>query len=512
MKQEFVLASDLGSGGCKTVILDKRGKVVAAAQQEYPSNYPQPGWAEQDPEDWYRAFCHTVRAVLDQSAVPPVQIAGVGIVGVTHNTVLLDEHDRPLAPAILIFDNRSTAQVEQILARWGEEVCERTLNDVSPLWSWPQLLWVRQHRPEVWKAARRILFQKDYVRHRLATAPVTDTIDASGSLLFDPREQKWIEAFCRDLGLEPEQLPYAAAPMEVVSGVSHQGAADTGLAEGTPVIAGATDTAAEVLGAGALRPGSAVVKLASVGRIAIVNSEPVCQAHILNYCHVLDGLWYPGTASKSAASAYRWLRDALWPESNAEDVYRLMDEAAAQAPAGSEGLLFHPHLMGEWAPYWDERMRGNFIGLTARHNRAHLTRAVLEGVAFALKDALSELQTSGQSIEQIRLIGQGSKSRLWGQIVANALNCSLHIPEQPDAAYGAALITAMAVNLIERKPEALETIITLRQSLSPEEKGTACYARLFDLYRETDRALRPIAGRLHDFEQELNSQKEEQSR
>lgn len=166
MKQDFVVASDLGSGSCKTVILDKRGKVVAAAQQEYPTSYPQPGWAEQDPDDWYRAFCQTVRAVLDQSAVPPLQIAGVGIVGVTHNTVLLDERDRPPAPAILLFDNRSTAQVEQILARWGEQVREQTLNDASALWSWPQLLWIRQHRPEVWKATRRILFQKEAGRRR----------------------------------------------------------------------------------------------------------------------------------------------------------------------------------------------------------------------------------------------------------------------------------------------------------------------------------------------------------
>jgi xylulokinase len=224
--------------------------------------------------------------------------------------VFLDEQDHPLCRTILIFDDRSTTQVRDILDRWGDAVWERTLNEVSTVWTWPQMLWIREHRPEVWRATRRILFQKDYVRHRLAPSPVTDVIDAGGTLLFDPIQEEWIEPFCQDLELDPSWLPEVVDSLDVVAEVGPQGAADTGLAVGTPVIAGTTDTVAEVLGSGAVRAGSAVVKLASVGRIAAVTTEPMHSRHILNYRHVLDGLWYPGTASKSAASSYRWLRDA----------------------------------------------------------------------------------------------------------------------------------------------------------------------------------------------------------
>ncbi|MCC6804730.1 MAG: hypothetical protein IT319_17740 [Anaerolineae bacterium] len=496
----YVVASDLGSGGCKTIIMDQYGRALAVTQQEYPTAYPQPGWVEQNPDDWYAAFCATVRQALQQSEIDPQQIAGVGIVGVTHNTVLLDAQHQPLCPSILIFDTRSTSQVQQILHRWGERAYNRTLNDVTPVWSWPQLLWIRQNLPDVWSRTRKILFQKDYVRNRLAPSPVTDVIDAEGSLLFDPLTEEWIAEFCDDLGLPLSALPRAAHPLEVVAHVSPQGAADTGLIAGTPVIAGTTDTVAEMIGSGAVRTGSACVKLASVGRIAVVTNAPLREPHILNYRHVLDGLWYPGTASKYAASAFRWLRDVLWPDGYHEAIYSLMDDEAEQVRVGSDGLIFHPHLMGEWAPHWDETMRGDFLGLTVRHTRGHLIRAVLEGVAFALKDALAEMENLGLKAEDIRLIGQGSKSILWSRVVADVLNRPLTIPDQPDAAYGAALITAMGTGMMEATPQALEAVIGIRRRVQPDPESTEAYATLFDIYCDADSALRTISARLHDFE------------
>ncbi len=219
-------------GAAKTVILSEKGRVISRAQQEYPTAYPQLGWVEQNPEDWYNAFCMTVRAALQKSKIDAAQIRAVGIVGVTHNTVLLDADDKPLCPSILLFDTRSTHEVETILEKWGDQVLERTLNDTTPVWSWPQLLWIRNHRPEVWQATRRLLFQKDYVRHRLAPSPVTDVIDAGGSLLFDPVMGEWIPEFCADLGVDPLWLPEVAHPLQVVSAVSQQGAEDTGLLAG----------------------------------------------------------------------------------------------------------------------------------------------------------------------------------------------------------------------------------------------------------------------------------------
>ena len=497
MSEYYVVASDIGSGGCKTAVINVKGKVLSVAQKEYPTSYPYTGWVEQNPEDWYQAFCDTLRSVLKLSNIEPKKVLGVGIVGVTHNFVLLDKNDCPLYPSILLFDTRSKDQVKKIIDRWGaENVRNKALNDVTTAWSWPQLLWIRENENEIWRATRRLLFQKDYVRHRLTPSPVTDYIDAHGSLIFDPVQREWIRPFCDDLGLDYSWLPEVVPPLDVVAKVSPQGAADTGLAQGTPVIAGTTDTVAEVLGSGANQPGLAIVKLASVGRIAVVTTDPIYSPHILNYHHVWDDLWYPGTASKSAASSYRWLKDILWYETKEETTYQRMDSEAENVPPGCNGLLFHPHLMGEWAPHWNDQLRGDFIGLTARHNRAHLTRAVLEGVAFSLKDALSELEESGARVEEIRLIGQGAKSKLWSQIVTDVINRPIYVPEQVDAVYGAALITAMGIDAIGRSAEELKSIIKMRGSLRPKPDNVSTYATLFGIYRDSDKALYSISDRL----------------
>ncbi len=509
MGTPVVIASDLGSSGCKTVAVESNGKVIASSMVEYPTFYPRPGWAEQNPDDWYRGFCVTVRDVLSKGKVSPRDVAGVGIVGVTHTVVFMGDDDRPLLSSILIFDNRSQPQVEKILQQWGDEVRERMLNVVTPVWSWPQMLWVRENRPEVWKRIRYVFFQKDYVRHRLAPSMATDVIDASGSLLFDPIQEEWIEPFYKDLGLSLSQLPRLHQPFEIVARVSKRGSVDTGLLEGTPVIAGTTDTAAEVFGAGCVRPGATVIKLASVGRIAVVTERPAKDFHLLNYRHVIGGLWYPGTASKYAASAYKWLRGILWSETKGSEAYHLMDRSAAKTRPGAGGVIFHPHLMGEWAPYWDESMRGDFIGLTARHGRGHLTRAVLEGVAFALRDALEEMERLGLEAKDIRLIGQGAKSNIWSGIVSDVLDRVLKVPEQTDAAYGAALITAMGMGLIESDPDKLESIVKIDREVAPDKHNVSIYSNLFDIYRYTDKVLRPAFALLHQFDLQRGDGKEQ---
>lgn len=496
MSEKFVLASDLGSGGCKTVILNAEGRVAASASAEYPTAYPHPGWAEQNPDDWWAAFVATTRRVLAESAIPAAGIAAVGMVSVTHNTVLLDAADRPLRPAILTFDHRSQPQCRQIDERWGQAVLHRTRNGVSPLWSWPQLLWLRQHQPEVWRSVRRILFQKDYVRHRLAPAHVTDSIDAAGSLLFDPVAERWIDDFCADVGLLPEMLPHIAQPLEVVSAISAAAAAETGLAAGTPVIAGTTDTVAEVFGSGLLAPGQGMVKLASVGRLAVVAPGPVDHPNILNYRHVLPGLWYPGSGTKSAATVPRWLRDNLWRQ----PTFAEMDDAAAQISPGSDGLLFQPHLLGEWAPYWDDSLRANFIGATMRHGQAHFTRAALEGVALALRDAIAGLAAIGLTYEEYRLVGGGAKSRLWSQIVSDVLGQELLIPAEQDAAYGAALITGVAAGLFELSAAAIAPLIRLERRVRPHPVTHARYNELFEIYRRAEASLHDISRQLTRFE------------
>jgi len=491
----------LGTGGCKTVVVDARGVVVAAARSEYPTAYPRPGWCEQDPRDWLDAVCATVRAALAQASLSPSQIAVFGLVGVTHNAVLLDAQGQPLRPSILIYDTRSQAECDEIGARWGDEIFHRTCNTISPLWTWPQLEWLKRHEPEVWAATRAILFQKDYVRHCLVPSPVSDLIDAEGSLLFDPIAGEWIGDFVADLELPASALPDVVKPTDIVGYIDSRGAAMTALPVGTPVVAGTSDTAAEILGVGALRPGQGMVKLASVGRIACVATGPGDHPSFINYRHILDGLWYPGTACKHATSAYRWLRETMWDETP----YHEMSAAAATVRPGCDGLLFHPHLQGEWAPYWDSRLRGDFVGVTMRHGRSHFTRAVMEGVALALRAGVESMQTQGLPFDDVRLVGQGATSRLWRQIIADTLNRLIIIPAERDAAYGAALIAGMGIGLFPTDADVIARLIQIQERREPDAARASLYDELFGVYQDTDATLRSVSHRLTAFEQKYAS-------
>jgi xylulokinase len=486
------LGSDIGTGSCKTVVIDDRGTVVARAAATYSCSHPEPGWVEQDPEDWFAAFCMTTRQVLATthqllrtSGLGPVSMAAVCIAGVTHNPVLLDGNDNLLRPAIHFWDKRSVEQVEQIKVRWGDEVRLRACNEVDPLWTWPQLLWLREHEPDVWGRIAHLLFPKDYVRHRLVpSSSVTDTIDPAGTLLYDPRTSTWIAPFVSDLGLSHKALPVVRPPMSLVGYVGEQGVAASGLALGTPVLTGTTDTAAEVIGSGALNAGQAILKLASVGRIMLVMERPLDDPHSLNYPHVFEGLWYPGSVIKHGASSYRWAKQLLWPELEEGMAYRQMDQAAAAVPAGCEGLLFHPHLSGEYAPQWDPRLRASFTGLTLRHSRDHMTRAVLEGVAFQIRAALEQIEDAGGAFHELRLIGGGATSLLWSQIMADVLGHRLLVPAEQAAAYGAALLAGMAVGLLPGEGSDLAERIQIRRQIRPEPTRVALYERLYDLYRK----------------------------
>lgn len=485
-----VVASDLGSSACKTVVVDDRGRVLSEATREYPTHRPQPGWSEQDPHDWLNATLETAGLAVAAAGVRPRDVVVYSICGVTHNAVLADGRGRPLRPTVTLFDERCVAQCESIERRFGEDVARQAGNAVSPMWTWPQLSWLREHEPQVLGEARAILFQKDWVRQQLApSAPLTDPIDAAGSLLFDPVAGHWIDEFVADAGLVAGSLPGLAAPTEVAGGLQADAAVRMGLATGTPVIVGTTDTAAEILGAGAVEPGHGTIKLASVGRIASIASAPSSDPRVLNYRHVLDGLWYPGTACKFAASAFHWLRETIGHSASFEE----MTAAAAGSPAGARGVLFLPHLGGQWAPFWDAGRRGAFVGLDSAHSRGDLCRAVLEGVAFALRDAVAFAHGAGLRFDELRLIGGGATSPLWSQILADVLGIPLAVPAQRSAAWGAAVLGGMAVGMFPRDSRALRTMAVVQACYEPDPGRARAYDDLHALYRQADDALLPLS-------------------
>jgi len=493
MAVKCVVASDLGSSACKTVVVDAGARVLGEASQEFRTHHPMPGWAEQNPEDWLDATVATVAAAVARAGVSGRDVAAYGLCGVTHNAVLTSREGAALRPCILLFDERSVPQCQAIEGRFGEAVVQRARNAVSPMWTWPHLKWLHEHQPKVLSRTSKLLFQKAWVRHRLALSPpLTDHIDAAGSLLFDPVAGRWIEEFVADAGLGLDRLPALAAPTEIAGHLDARLAVRMGLAAGTPVITGTTDTAAEILGAGATFAGQGTVKLASVGRIASVSTGPVADARLLNYRHVLDGLWYPGTASKYAASAYLWLRDALGPGAGFEE----MTAAASASPPGSRGLVFLPHLGGQWAPHWDAARRGAYVGLDAGHTRGDLCRAVMEGVAFGLRDAMAHARQSGLVFDELRLLGGGSTSPLWSQILADVLATPLVVPAQRSAAWGTAVLCGMAIGMFPRDAAGLRDMMPIEDSFEPVAGRVAVYDDLHAIYREADAALAPVSRQL----------------
>ncbi len=498
-ESEFLLGSDIGTGSCKTVLADQSGRAIAVAAKEYPTLFPREGHVEQDPEAWYRAFCETTRQVIRDSGLKPASVRAICVVGVTHNPVLLDTTGSVLRPAIHFWDRRSITQVAKIRARWGEEIASRTLNEPDPLWTWPQLLWIRENEPEVWGDISIVLFPKDYVRHRLAPSLFSDTIDPAGTLLYDPRKSGWIQAFVDDLGLPLSALPQVRAPTSIAGGLSESASVDTGLPAGTVIITGTTDTAAELIGAGSVQSGQTVVKLASVGRIMMVMDRPIARPFVLNYPHLIGNLWYPGSVTKHGASAYDWLRRALWGDASDSGIFRKMDLAASETPPGSAGVFFHPHLSGEYAPQWDSELRASFVGMSVQHTRNHLTRAVLEGVAFQIGSALDQLLEAGGICHEVRLIGGGANSDLWAQIMANVLGRELLVPEQKSAAYGACLLAGMATGLYPREPERLTDQIRMSQVYVPEADLQQKYAALQKTYADISIAIAGISHRLESL-------------
>lgn len=485
--ERYVLGIDIGSGSVKLTLLSQKGTIAATAGCEYPTSYPQAGWAEQDPEDWCRAFKQALAQVLTAAGAQPGQIAALAPDAATHTAVLLDDGFRPVAPAILWTDQRSGQEVEWLKENCLDTILRQTLNTPTAVWTLPQLLWVKKHRPDVWAATRHLLFAKDYLRYRLTGTAATDTIDAMGSMFYDAVRQCWSEELCAVAGIPGEWLPALRAPTDRAGTVTRGAAEEFGLAEGTPVLVGTSDTVMEILAVGNVEVGHATVKLATAGRICVVTDTGHASPYLFNYRHVVPGLWYPGTATSSCAASYRWYRDAIGRGAFAE-----LDEQAAAVAPGSEGLIFHPHLQGELTPYNDPVLRGSYVGITSHHTTAHFTRATLEGVALSLRDCMGVVKAEGMEMTRLRIIGGGAKSPLWRQIVADVLNMRLEKVKVDDSSFGTALLAAVGIGWYRDFKQAAEACVEVQAVTEPDPAAAAAYDQVFGRYKKIHDALAPL--------------------
>jgi len=483
----YLLGIDFGGGASKATLLCEDGRITATHTTEYPTAYPQPGYAEQDPQDWVKATCANIAGVLEKSGIAPSEIAAVSLDAATHTAVILDEDFHVIRPAIYWTDTRSKAQVQYLKENFGEVIEREVLHKADTIWSLPELLWIKENEPENWAKTRKILFAKDFVRHQLTGDYVTDFIEAEGSMMFDINTMQWSKTLCDVLELDVNMLPKIVKPADIVGKITPAAAALTGLCAGTPVLCGTTDTVMEVFASGAVAKGQMTLKLATAGRICVVTDKPYPDTHLINYSHVIDGLFYPGTATKSCAASYRWFRDTF-----GED-YAELDKLAASVPIGAEGLVFHPYLNGELTPYANPNLCADFTCVRASHTKAHFARAVLEGVTMSMLDCIRALESMQIPHEDSAvIIGGGGKSPLWRQMVSDALNLKLVEMKHTDSSLGSAMLAGIALGIFESPAQAVKQCNQIVSETYPNAENTEKYAAVFQKYKAIQKALEPI--------------------
>lgn len=488
----YLLGIDVGTTGSKALLIDAAGQVVASAVTEYPMMTPQPLWAEQNPTDWWQATVTSIRRVLNRGSVRPEEIAGIGLTGQMHGLVMLDDHGHVLRPCIMWNDQRTAAQCAAITARVGQtRLLELTGNPVLPGFTAPKVVWVREHEPQVYAKTSRILLPKDYVRFCLTGEFFSEVSDASGTSLFDVGRRTWSEEMLAAVDIPRRWLPEVTESPVVSARVNSYAAHETGLPAGTPVVGGGGDQAAQAVGTGIIHEGVVSVTLGTSGVVFAASDsyrvEPEGKLHA--FCHAVPGRWHLMGVMLSAAGSFRWYRDTLaevekqQAAASGADAYDLLTGAATSVPAGCEGLIFLPYLSGERTPHPDPNARGVFFGLTLRHDKPHLSRAVLEGVSYGLLDSLELMRGLGLTIEQVRVSGGGARSSLWRQILADAFDTEIvTVSVTEGAAYGAALLAGVGAGVWADVAEAARQSVAVTGRLSPGPDA-AVYADFYPRYR-----------------------------
>jgi xylulokinase len=486
------LGIDVSTTSVKALLLDELGTVVSVGSTDLSLSTPYPLWSEQNPQDWWQAAVRSIRIALSDAGESGDAVKAIGLTGQMHGLVLLDMAGQVLRPAILWNDQRTGDQCEQMTRLVGKErLLEITGNQALTGFTAPKILWVRQHEPEIYQQARHILLPKDYVRLQLTGEYACDKADGSGMILFDLKKRDWSKELLQILDIPSDWLPDSFEGPEVTGRITHEAGELTGLSPGTPVVAGGGDQAAQAVGVGAVTSGITALTLGTSGVVFAPTRQPFIepQGRLHAFCHALPDTWHLMGVMLSAAGSLRWFHDTFSPQLSYDD---LINEAA-ETPPGAEGLLFLPYLTGERTPYPDPLARGAFVGLTVRHNRSHMARAVLEGVAFGLHDSMQLILAAGlDEISQVRVSGGGSRSRLWRQIIADILGSDLvTVNTTEGAAYGAALLAGVGTGTWASVEEACTVCVKVMEKVQPEERAVEVYWNLYPKYRDLYPALKP---------------------
>jgi xylulokinase len=504
--KNYVLAHDLGTTGNKATLYDRSGALVGSAFFGYETEYAHTGWAEQNPEDWWQAVCASTRSLLQQTSVIDDDIACIVFSGQMMGCVPLDERARPLRNAIIWADQRAVEQERWLGERVSRDKVYRiTGHRLSASYSLSKILWLRDHQPEIFRAAYKFTHAKDAIVARLTGVFVTDPSDASGMNLFDLERGRWSERIVEAAELDMHQLPEVRQSIEVVGQVAPEAVDETGVAAGTPVVVGGGDGACAAAGAGVVDEGTAYNYVGSSAWIALSTREPIYDPHYKTFTfgHVVPGMFTPTGTMQAAGASYQWARDQLCAEElkTAEDLgispYELMNEQAELSPVGANGLIFLPYLMGERSPRWNPRAKGAFIGLTIRHTRADMLRAVLEGVTMNLRVIFDAFRAQGTRIDAIRLIGGGARGQFWNRIMADVYGVPVHrlATLEEATSMGAAIAGGVGVGMYSGFSIA-ESMNKVVDVIEPDAAAHAVYEQIYPVFEAAYGALEPVYNML----------------
>ena len=496
---KLVLGIDVGTSGTRALVVGEDGRILASATEEHePFASPEIGWAEQHPEDWWRAATLAIRKALAAGNLRGDEISCVGFSGQMHGAVMLDASGNVVRPALIWCDVRTEKQCTDLNALIGaQRIIELTCNPALTNFTLTKLLWVRENEPDNWARVRSVMLPKDYVRFRLTGERCIDMADASGTLMLDVARRQWSSEILGATGIDSALLPSLHESPDVCAKISAAGAAATGLAAGTPVVAGAGDQAAGATGMGIVQPGSVSATIGTSGVVFAATDRPALdpKGRLHTFCHAVPGRWHVMGVTQSAGLSLRWFRDRFMDSTsrNGRDPYDELTAQAATIAAGSDGLLWTPYLMGERTPHLDAQARAALVGLTASHTRAHVVRAILEGVAFSLKDTFTIFQEMNVPVTSIRLGGGGARSPLWRQIQADVYGHAVEIVEAEEgAAYGAAILAGVGAGIWPSVDAACDAIVRVRDRVPPNGRDAATMSRTYASYRRVYAATKAI--------------------
>ena len=495
MGDVLFLGLDVGTSGVKAILVARSGEVAASATTPLTLSTPHPSWAEQDPAAWWDATVAAIHAV--RRARPDASIAAIGISGQMHSSVFLDKAGDVIRPALLWCDGRTTAECAEITERVGGEARLRDLacNPALEGFTLPKVLWLRTHEPQAYARLATVMLPKDYIRYRLTGELATDPSDASATLMYDTAHLRWSDEILKAVNVARSMVPDVGGSADVLGQVTAEAASVTSLVAGTPVVGGGADNACGAAGVGAIAPGEVVSSWGTSGTVLApmleARVDPALRAH--TFCHVAPGTWYMMGVVLSAGGAFAWYRDQLARElAGMRDADALLDAEAASVPPGAGGVTFLPYLQGERTPLRDAAARGAFVGLSLAHTRAHMTRAVLEGVTFALRDSLTILQELGMSPNQLLLTGGGARSPFLRQLQAEVFGLPVStVNREEGPAYGAALLAAVGAGAFADVASAARATLVRAPLDHPRSGSHATYDGPYRRYKENVQAARP---------------------